>query len=223
MSRVFCVGRNYADHVAEMGGNAERDPPIYFTKSAANALMSGAAAPYPSRTENFHHEVELVVAVGAPGRAVGVEEAWAMVFGLGVGLDMTRRDLQAAAKAKGDPWDFAKDFPGAVVFGPLTRAHDLARNDPAADDLSPNTLTSKRIGLTVNGQVRQDGRLGDMIWSVPEIIADLSTYTPLGPGDVILAGTPAGVGPVRPGDHLVGAVDGLAPVTATIGEPEAPA
>lgn len=211
--RIFCVGRNYADHVAEMGGDADRDPPVYFTKSPFSLIEAagqGARLPYPPRTQNFHYEVELVVALGRGADHIDPNDAPSCVYALGVGLDMTRRDLQKAAKQTGAPWDMGKDFDGAAVFGPLT---PLAANDLAS--LLAN-LADKRITLAVNGTTRQDSVLGKMIWSVPEIIADLSTYCVLQPGDIIMTGTPAGVGAVTPGDRLEAHVDGLTPMVVTV-------
>lgn len=207
--RIFCVGRNYADHVAEMGGNADRDPPVYFTKSpfsVIEAVGQGTSLPYPPRTQNLHHEVELVLALGKGARHIDPSDAMACVHALGVGLDMTRRDLQKAAKTTGAPWDMGKDFDGAAVFGPLT---------PMAD-IPLHTLGNHRITLTVNGQTRQDDVLASMIWPMPEIIADVSTYTALHPGDIIMTGTPAGVGPVMPGDVIHAHIDAMSPITITI-------
>ncbi len=202
--RVFCVGRNYAAHAAEMGAEVDREAPFYFTKSALAVVPSGTTQPYPPATADLHHEVELVVALGAAGFRVAPEAAMGLVWGYGVGLDMTRRDLQAAAKDKRRPWSMGKDFAGSAVIGPLT---------PAAGF----TPDAQRIALSVNGDLRQDAVLAEMVWRVPELIADLSRYEGLGPGDLIMTGTPAGVGAVVPGDRLEGRIDGLAPVTLSVG------
>ena len=201
--RIFCVGRNYAAHAAEMGNAVDRDAPFYFTKSAHALLPSGSEMPYPQGTEDLHHEVELVVAIG---KSVGLENPppeEIEIFGYAVGLDMTRRDLQAAAKEGRKPWDTGKDFEASAIIGAIT---------PAVDAL----LDAASIRLEVNGAVRQDAPLSDMIHSVDAIIAHLSTLYHLRSGDLIMTGTPAGVGAVVRGDVLVGAVDGLADVTTTI-------
>lgn len=203
--RVFCVGRNYAAHAAEMGVEVDREAPFYFTKSALAVVPGGAALPYPPGTADYHHEVELVVAIGAPAFRVAPENAAAAVLGHAVGFDMTRRDLQQAARVRQRPWDLGKDVEGSAVIGPITRGADL---------------TGATISLTVNGQLRQSAPLSDMVWSVADLIADLSRFYHLAPGDLILTGTPAGVGPVRPGDVLTGRIDGLAPCTLSIGAPE---
>lgn len=192
--RIFCVGRNYVAHAIEMGGEVDREAPFYFTKSAHALAQSGAALPYPPGTADLHHEVELVVALG-PGEA-GIDEAEALshVYGYATGLDMTRRDLQAVAKSHRRPWDTGKDFEGSAVIGPITEG-------PLADDAE--------IRLVVNGQVRQEAPIADMVWSVPELIAHLSTLYTLRAGDIIMTGTPAGVAAVGPGDSLCGVVTGL--------------
>ena len=194
VARIFCVGRNYAAHAAEMGNEVDRTAPFYFTKSPVHARLSGAELPYPPGTADLHHEVEYVLALGNGGQIVGS----------GVGLDMTRRDLQAEAKAKGRPWDTAKDFEGSAIFGPLR----------------PGEATpGARIRLSVNGETRQEAPLSDMVWSPAEIVAHLATLYTLGPGDLVMTGTPAGVGPVVAGDVLLGEVDGCDPVTLTITDP----
>lgn len=206
--RVFCVGRNYAAHAREMGAEPDREAPFYFTKSALAVARGGESLPYPPGTSNYHHEVELVVAIGAPAFRVAATDAMAAVFGYAVGFDMTRRDLQQAARVKQRPWDLGKDVEGSAVFGPITRAADFG------------IVADQRITLTVDGETRQSSRLSDMIWSVGDLIADLSTFYHLAPGDLILTGTPEGVGPVKPGQTLRGTIDGLASVTLTIGAPE---
>jgi len=202
--RIFCVGRNYAAHAAEMGHAVDREAPFYFNKSAHAVLLSGNDMPYPPRTHDLHHEMELVVAIGAQARNIAVDKAMDVVFGYSCGLDMTRRDLQAAAKDKRRPWDTGKDFENAAIIAPITVAADVG------------PLKDQAIKLTVNGETRQESVLADMVWSVPEIIADLSTLYTLQPGDLIMTGTPAGVGAVTPGDVLRGTIGDLTPVETTI-------
>jgi fumarylpyruvate hydrolase len=206
LGRIFCVGRNFEAHAAEMGTTVDREAPFYFTKSPAAAAPSGGTVPYPPGTKDCQHEIELAVAIGRGGAAIPVTEALAHVWGYGVALDMTRRDLQAAAKAVRRPWDLGKDFEASAIFAPLA---PVARcGHPAG-----------RIRLAVNGAARQDADLSEMVWSVAEIIAHLSGFYHLRPGDVILTGTPAGVGPVVPGDRLAGRIDGLPPLDVAIGPP----
>ena len=202
--RIFCVGRNYAAHAAEMGNAVDHDAPFYFTKSAHALLPSGATMPYPQGTQDLHHEVELVVAIGTSVGLVNPPPEEVNIFGYAVGLDMTRRDLQAAAKEGRKPWDTGKDFENSAIIGALT---------PAVDAL----LDAATIRLDVNGEVRQSAPLSDMVHSVDAIIAHLSTLYHLRSGDLIMTGTPAGVGAVVAGDELVGRIDGLADVRTTIG------
>lgn len=206
--RIFCVGRNYAEHAREMGGEVDREASFYFTKSALDLTPSGASAPYPPGTSDYHHEMEFVIALGAPAFRVSRDAAIGVVFGYAAGLDMTRRDLQGAAKEMRRPWDTGKDFEHSAVLGPITRAEVFGAVGPQA------------ITLAVNGTVRQSAHLADMVWSVAEIISHLSTLYHLGPGDLIYTGTPAGVGAVQPGDVLEGRITGLAPVRLTIGATE---
>ncbi len=194
--RIFCVGRNYADHAREMGSDPVREPPFFFTKPA-DAVTPGGLLAFPVQTSNLHHEVELVVALGAGGTNVETDNAEELIFGYSVGIDLTRRDLQDVAKKGARPWDMAKGFDESAPIGPLK---------PGAPSASGT------IALTVNGEERQSGDIADMIWSVPEIIATLSTYVTLAPGDLIFTGTPAGVGPIRPGDSVIGTIDGLEPI-----------
>jgi fumarylpyruvate hydrolase len=196
--RIFCVGRNYADHVREMGNDPKSEPPVFFTKPADAVCDSGAAIRYALSTQNLHHEVELVVAVGLGGTAIAAGEALAHVWGYGVGVDLTRRDRQAEAKKNGTPWDAAKAFDQSAPVGALT---------PAASSGHP---TAGRIWLSVNGDTRQNADLTEMIWSVPEIVAAVSRLWMLQPGDLIFTGTPAGVGPLQAGDRIECGVDGLA-------------
>lgn len=206
--RVFCVGRNYAAHAREMGFEVDKDAPFYFTKTPSAVCPSGSTIPYPPGTANCHYEMELVVAIGAPAFRIAETDALSVVFGYAGGFDLTRRDLQNAARDKGRPWDLGKDFESAAVMGAITRASAF------------EAVTDQRIQLTQNGAVKQDATLADLIWSVPELIADLSTFYHLQPGDLLYTGTPAGVGPIAPGDRLVGTIDGLDPVELTIGPAE---
>lgn len=206
VNRIFCVGRNYAAHAAEMGSEVDREAPFYFIKSAQAVAQSGDVLPYPPGTQDLHHEIEMVVAIGAPGFRVAKADALSLVWGYGSGLDMTRRDIQAKAKAKQRPWDLSKNFEGSAVLSPLVDA-----SGPLGD---------RRISLTVNGEQRQEAPLSDMVWTVEELIADLSQYYHLQPGDLIMTGTPAGVSAVGPGDVLEGGVEGLPPVQLTLGNPE---
>ncbi|KUJ73246.1 fumarylacetoacetase [Ruegeria marisrubri] len=208
IGRIFCVGRNYAAHAAEMGHEVDREAPFYFTKSAPNAVLSGAVVPYPPGTEDYHHEMELAVAIGRPVFRAGRDEAMAAIYAYGCALDMTRRDLQIRERKKQRPWDLGKDVENAAVFAPLTKASDWA---PDAE---------KRIHLSVNGELRQNATLAEMVWKVDEIISHLSGFYHLRPGDLILTGTPAGVGPVVAGDVITGGVDGLAPVELTLTQAE---
>jgi len=206
--RIFCVGQNYEDHIREMGLTPARGSPIYFTKSPSAVCPTGANIRYPPGTENCHYEMELVVAIGEPAFRIERDEALSVVFGYACGLDMTRRDLQKASREHGRPWDTAKDFEHAAVLGAITRAESWG----APGD--------QRITLAQNGETKQDARLSQMIFPVAELISDLSTYYHLRPGDLIFTGTPAGVGPVAPGDRLDGSIDGLEPVALEIGDAE---
>jgi fumarylpyruvate hydrolase len=203
--RIYCIGRNYADHVREMGGDPERGTPIFFSKPADAVVANDALIPYPQRTSNLHHEVELVVAIGRAGRDVPRKHALDCVFGYAVGIDLTRRDLQQASKQKGLPWDTGKGF---------DRSAPLAAIRPA----SRGHVSKGRIWLTVNGQQRQQSDLSEMLWKVPEIITELSAFFELKPGDLIFTGTPAGVGALQPGDRLEGGAEGLDTLRITIGE-----
>jgi fumarylpyruvate hydrolase len=195
--RIYCVGRNYADHVREMGGNPKSEPPIFFAKPADAVVPNNARIPYPSRTNNFHHEIELVVAIGKGGRDIVAAQALEHVFGYAVGNDLTRRDLQSQSKDNGRPWDTSKGFDRSAVISAITPATQSGH------------LRTGRIWLKVNGQMRQQANLSELIWSVPEIIAELSTYFELQPGDLIYTGTPAGVGALKKGDRIEGGIDGL--------------
>ncbi len=199
--RIYCVGFNYAEHNREMGRDPTREPPIFFSKPGDALLEDGADLPYPPRTANLHYEAELVVALGAAGRRIAAADALRYVYGYAVGNDYTRRDLQAAAKDKGRPWDTAKGFDHSAGIGAIHPAARIAHPGRGA------------IWLTVNGKERQRADLADMIWDVPGIIAELSTYFELRAGDLIYTGTPAGVGPLRPGDVVVAGIDGLGTLT----------
>jgi len=201
--RIFCVGRNYAEHQKEMGGDG-REQPFFFLKSAHALVPGGGAVHYPPKTANLHYETELVVAIGRRSERVSAKEALASVWGYAVGLDMTRRDLQQTAKDARRPWDFGKDFDEAAPCSDLAPAARIGHPSRGA------------IWLTVNGKERQRADLADMIWSVPEQIAVLSQYYRLEPGDLIYTGTPAGVGPVVPGDVLVAGVEGVGELRVTI-------
>ncbi|AMG75909.1 fumarylacetoacetate hydrolase family protein [Sphingopyxis granuli] len=195
--RIFCVGKNYADHAREMGGDPTREPPFFFSKPA-DAIVGGAGdIAMPPRTDNLHHEIELVVALAKGGANIASDDALSHIFGYAVGNDLTRRDLQADAKAGGRPWDMAKGFDHSAVLSPIR---------PAAEVGHP---TAARIWLSVGGTVRQDGNIADMIWPVADIIAELSTYVELKAGDLIYTGTPAGVGRIVAGDVVEGGIDGI--------------
>jgi fumarylpyruvate hydrolase len=194
--RVYCVGRNYAAHAVEMGHDPNREPPFFFQKNPDNLNASGRF-PYPPKSQDVHHEIELAVALKSGGRDIPVADALGHVYGYAVCLDMTRRDLQDVAKKAGRPWEVAKAFEASAPCGALVPASEIGHLDRGA------------IWLDVNGERRQTGDLNQMIWKVPEMIAYLSELFTLAPGDVILSGTPSGVGPVQPGDRLHGHVDGV--------------
>lgn len=202
--RIFCVGRNYADHAREMGKDPEREPPFFFTKPADAVIGDGAVLPYPLATTDLHHEGELVAAIGIGGTNIAEADALAHVWGYAPGNDLTRRDLQADAKARQRPWDMAKGFDRSAVCGALV---------PVCDCGHP---VHARLTLTVNGALRQSSDIAAMIWPLPAIIATLSRLVTLAPGDLIFTGTPAGVGPLVRGDVCVVAIDGLGSVSITI-------
>jgi fumarylpyruvate hydrolase len=206
VNRIFCVGRNYAAHAREMGKDPERDPPFYFMKPAQATVDAAQAVtiPYPAKTSNFHHEIELVLAIGQGGVNIDVAKAFEHVYGYAVGLDMTRRDLQLDARDKGRPWEFGKSFAKSAPIGAIRRAADIGKPSAGA------------ITLTVNGQPRQSSDIAKLIWSVCECIAVLSQYEALEPGDLIMTGTPEGVNAVVRGDVLRGAIDGLGEITVTV-------
>lgn len=206
--RIFCVGRNYADHAKEMGVEVDREAPFYFLKDALALVETGATVAYPPGTTNYHYEMELVIAIGAPAFRADPAEAAAAIFGYACGLDMTRRDLQLEARAKQRPWDLGKNFERSAIIAPVVEARSLL-------DLGP-----RRIALTVNGETRQDAHLSDLVWSPVELVTHLSRFYHLAPGDLIYTGTPAGVGPVQPGDRILGTIDGLPDVALTVGPAE---
>ena len=203
---IFCIGRNYAAHAAEMGHKVDKagDRPFYFLKSPQAMVASGATVPYPPGTANLHHEMELVAVIGAPGFRVSTERAHELIYGYACGLDMTRRDLQNAMRDKGRPWDVGKNFENAGVVSEVAPMPGVA-------------LDKGEIALKVNGEVRQKSDLSSLVWTIPEIIADLSLFYHLAPGDLIFTGTPEGVGPVKPGDRLEGNVEGVGDIALTIG------
>jgi fumarylpyruvate hydrolase len=193
--RIFCVGRNYAEHAREMGASDVRAPPFFFTKPADAVMPSGSVVPFPPRTSDLHHEIELVVALAGPGE----------IFGYGVGNDLTRRDVQAQAKKEGRPWDTAKGFDHSAPVSAIARAADIGH--PARG----------RIWLEVNGKLRQEGDIADMIWGVTEVLAELATWFELKAGDLVFTGTPSGVGRLEPGDRVRGGVDGVGLLEHAVG------
>jgi fumarylpyruvate hydrolase len=196
--RVFCVGRNYAAHAREMGQDPDREPPFFFMKPADAVVAAQGIVAYPPATRDLHHEVEMVVALQAGGANIAPEHALDLVWGYGVGLDLTRRDMQAVAKKMSRPWDFAKGFDASA---PCSALHPVSEVGHPAE---------ARIWLEVNGKLRQHGTLDEMIWPVADVISHISRFVELAPGDLIFSGTPAGVGPLQPGDRVHGAVDGVA-------------
>jgi fumarylpyruvate hydrolase len=202
--RIYCVGRNYAEHAREMGHDPDREPPFFFGKPTDAIVIDGADVPYPSLTANLHHEVELVVAIGTGGADIAAADAPAYIFGYAVGLDLTRRDLQQEARKAGRPWDMGKGFDHSAPIGEIARAATMGHPEQAW------------IELRVNGETRQAADVADMTWSVPEIIAELSRYIALAPGDLIFTGTPAGVSALNRGDLLEGSVAGVGTVSVRI-------
>ncbi|HEU4987725.1 MAG TPA: fumarylacetoacetate hydrolase family protein [Rhizobiaceae bacterium] len=206
--RIFCVGRNYAAHAREMGKDPDREPPFFFTKPADAVVDSATTIPYPPLTRNLHHEIELVVAIGEAGLDIPVEKALGHVWGYGVGIDLTRRDLQEEAKRMSRPWDWSKAFDQSAPCGPLTPVSEIGHP------------SSGRIWLSVNGEIRQDADLSELIWPVADVISICSRSVRLQPGDLIYTGTPAGVGTLQPGDKVEGGVDSLGNITIQIAPPE---
>ncbi|MBL8478167.1 MAG: fumarylacetoacetate hydrolase family protein [Sterolibacteriaceae bacterium] len=208
--RIFCVGRNYHAHALEMGNPVDKATmkPFYFTKSPSALVDSGATVPYPCGTANYHYEMELIVAIGAHGFRLAEADAPRMIFGYAAGLDMTRRDLQLVAREQGRPWDLGKDFEKSAVCAPILPVGDLG------------VLTGGAITLQVNGETKQSADLSQLIWNIPELLADLSKFYHLEPGDIIYTGTPEGVGPVKPGDRISGHIDGVGDVALNVGQAE---
>jgi fumarylpyruvate hydrolase len=202
--RIYCVGRNYADHAIEMGGDPKRESPFFFQKNPDNIVIDDGEFPYPSSTSEVHHEVELIVALNGRGHEIDVHRAREIIYGYGVGLDMTRRDLQAECKKAGRPWEIAKAFEKSAPCSTLIRASEIGHPETGA------------IWLKVNGETRQQGDLGQMIWKVPEIISYLSGFFELAPGDVIMTGTPAGVAATRQGDRLHGHIQGVGSISCLV-------
>ena len=202
--RIYCVGRNYRAHAVEMGADPDREAPFFFMKPTDNIVHDGAVVPFPRRTKEYHHEIELVVALGKEGADVSVDEAPGLIFGYAVGLDMTRRDLQMQARKAGRPWDMGKGFDHSAPCGAISRIADVG------------PINTGPIWLKVNGEIRQTSDLSLLIWNVAEIIADLSHYMALKPGDLIYTGTPENVGNVYPGDKLVGHIDGLTDLSISV-------
>ncbi len=209
VNRVFCVGRNYAAHAREMGKDPDREPPFFFMKPACAVIQAGEkeiTIPYPPMTSNFHHEIELVVTIGKGGKDISIEQALEHVYGYAVGLDMTRRDLQLDARDKGRPWEFGKSFAQSAPIGPVHTASKIGH------------LATGTISLTVNEQHRQSSDIAKLIWSVAESISYLSRYETLEPGDVIMTGTPEGVGAVVAGDVMRGHIAGLSDILVRVGQ-----
>ncbi|PCH94532.1 MAG: fumarylacetoacetate hydrolase [Rhodobacteraceae bacterium] len=203
--RILCVGRNYAAHAREMGKDPDRDPPFFFTKPADAVVDAGVTIPYPPETENFHFEAELITVIGKGGRNIAEADSLDHVWGYAIGNDLTRRDLQLVAREQGRPWDWGKSFDRSAVIGPVHPVDKVGH------------LASGSIKLTVNGVVKQDADIAELIWSVPEVISIISHSIELRPGDVIMTGTPAGVGPLVDGDTCVISIEGLGEIETKIG------
>jgi len=202
--RIYCVGRNYAEHAREMGVDPDREPPFFFAKPPDAVVASGATIAYPLATQNFHHEIELVVAIGREGTNIARDVALEHVYGYAVGIDLTRRDLQFAARDKGRPWEAGKGFDESAPISAIYRAAELGHPSSGA------------IWIKVNGETRQSADIAELIWPVPDVIAKLSSLFALKPGDLIYTGTPAGVGPIKPGDQLHGAIEGIGEISLSI-------
>src|SRR5215471_12535623 len=205
VGRIYCVGRNYADHAREMGHDPDREPPFFFMKAANSIVQNNSTISYPVGTKDVHHEIEMVAAIGKGGKNIPVEKALEHVWGYAVGLDMTRRDIQGEAKKMGRPWDMGKGFDQSAPCAPISPVSKVGHIGKGA------------IWLKVNGEIRQKGDINQLIWSVAETIAYLSGFVALAPGDLIYSGTPAGVAAVKKGDKLEGHVDGLSDLVITIG------
>ena len=205
--RIYCIGQNYAAHAREMGNDPEREAPVWFTKVPDAVVPGGGRVAYPPRTQDLHHEIELVVALHGGGRDLEPAQARELIFGYAVGVDLTRRDLQAEYKRHGRPWDPAKSFEQAAPVSAIRPAAEIGHPEAA------------RIWLAVNGELRQDSDIADLIWPVPEALAELSTLFTLVPGDLLFTGTPAGVGPLVPGDTIEGGIDGVGEIRVDIVRP----
>ena len=203
--RIYCVGRNYADHAREMGHDPNAEPPFFFTKPASAIAQSGQTLPFPKATDNLHHEAELVVAIGKQGSDIARDDALGHVFGYATGNDLTRRDLQNEAKDKRRPWDMSKGFDSSAIIGPLFTSESI------------DHPTSAKITATVDGVIKQDANISDMIWPVPDVVAYLSKLVTLEPGDLIMTGTPAGVGPIKNGQTCTITIEGLGTATVSYG------
>lgn len=210
VNRIFCVGRNYHAHAVEMGRPVDKTTakPFYFNKSPSTLVESGSTVPYPAGTSNYQYEMELVVAIGSSGFRVSEADAHRLIYGYAAGLDMTRRDLQLLARDQGRPWDLGKDFEKSAVCTEIVPIGNLG------------VLSSGAINLQVNGETRQTGDLSQLIWNIPELLADLSQFYHLEPGDLIFTGTPEGVGAVKSGDKITGHVDNVGDIALTIGQAE---
>ncbi len=210
VNRIFCVGRNYHAHAVEMGRPVDKATmsPFYFLKDASTLVESGATVPYPAGTGDYHFEMELVVVIGKPGFRVAEADAASLIYGYAAGLDMTRRDLQLVAREQGRPWDLGKNFEKSAICTDVVPADGLG------------VLERGAIALAVNGETKQSSDLSKLIWGLRELIADLSKFYHLQPGDLIYTGTPEGVGAVRPGDRITGHVDGVGDIALTVGDPE---
>ena len=209
VNRLFFVGRNYHAHAVEMGRPVDKsvERPFYFTKSPSTLVESGSEVAYPPETKNYHHEMELVVAIGKPGFRVQPSDAPALIYGYACGLDMTRRDLQLAARDKGRPWDLGKDVEQSSVVAEIV-------------PMPGQVISRGELAMTVNGQPRQKSDIDKLIWSIPELIADLSLFYHLQPGDLIFTGTPEGVGAVLPGDRIDGRIEGVGEIVLHVGAAE---
>jgi len=205
LRRVYCVGRNYSEHAREMGHDPDREPPFFFAKPADAVVPASGEVPYPTLTSDLHHEIELVVAIGVGGKNIAVENALEHVWGYTVGVDLTRRDLQAQAKKAGRPWDLSKGFDASAPTNPLLPVSQVGHPVKGI------------ISLSVNGEERQHGHLSEQIWSVPEVISYLSHAVELQPGDLIYTGTPAGVGEIKPGDVVTGSIKNIGSFSFTMG------
>lgn len=205
--RIYCVGRNYADHVVEMGGDPDRDAPFFFSKPS-DAITLESTVPYPPKSDDFHHEMELVIAIGKTASKIKTEDALDYIFGYAAGVDLTRRDLQAWAKEHRRPWDMAKGFDKSAPLSAISPASSIGHPE------------SGKIFLSVNGKTKQDGDLAQQVWKVPEIVAFLSNFVKLEPGDLIMTGTPAGVGPLKPGDKVFGEIEAIGTLEFEIGPQE---